>query len=459
MGDEKNRVSSVNERIGTCRAKIDTLRGSTRAITILSTAKYPAPKMLPLVKTLFHDRPFADAPPLGEEEEDETQYLPPDQKRSNIHATGTADIMDLFSRVNPPKRAAKAEEQMDKEGLGRLPAYVPSVASVLLFNSSENPYHDYTTKDNLEGTDREKKQADEETMAMAPATLVDGDILPEVGAVDFGYKPAPKPHQEFALPANLALPNIADVQWSVSQQEEASQQSIAPSAFVTSSLPSLPAIEMDPAQGSIPTSAAAAPAAPAAPPPPPPPPSAPAAPPPPAAANAPPPPPPPTATAPPAAAPAAKPPPKKAAAGGGGGRGGLLAAIAAGRKLKPKNSRPIPVKVEPKKAANTPLTLAEEMKQRMKRRQDALSGKKDAAEQQAEKANRRQSVAVKAVEVKKGGAPGLPKIGEDDDGGGVSVIVLVSVHSLMSNDNNDVSVHKTHSQNSHPQHMQSTNTG
>ena len=38
-------------------------------------------------------------------------------------------------------------------GLGRLPSYLPSIASVLLFNSDENPYKAYNTLDNLLGKD------------------------------------------------------------------------------------------------------------------------------------------------------------------------------------------------------------------------------------------------------------------------------------------------------------------
>jgi WAS family protein 1 len=51
------------------------------------------------------------------------------------------------------------DERQDKteewEGLGRLPAHLPSVSSLLLFNTSDNPYNLYLSIDNLLGTDRE----------------------------------------------------------------------------------------------------------------------------------------------------------------------------------------------------------------------------------------------------------------------------------------------------------------
>lgn len=283
---------------------------------------------------------------------------------------------------------------MHKEGLGRLPAYIPSVSSVLLFNSDTNPYQEYTTLDNLLGEDRAEVEEKEKQLAVAPTTLIDGDILPEVGAIDFGYKPKMKELQHFDLPSNLALPNIADMQWSAGEGE---QQSIAPSVFVESTLPSLPAIEAAPS--SAPSgSTSAPPAAPppqnnAAPPPPPP-----RAPPPPAA---------PQQAAQPAPAPAPAGPPKAVAAklvpkdkpAPDGARGGLMAALRAGKKLKKGSAktRPPPKEVVKK---DVPLTMAEEMKQRMVRRAAALSGNKDKQDQKKE---RRMTVKVEVMKPKGSG--------------------------------------------------------
>lgn len=50
------------------------------------------------------------------------------------------DVVELYEKVNQFQETQRAEVDMALEGLGRLPEYIPSVGSVLLFNSGENPY-------------------------------------------------------------------------------------------------------------------------------------------------------------------------------------------------------------------------------------------------------------------------------------------------------------------------------
>mmetsp|Transcript_18256 Transcript_18256/g.25662 ORF Transcript_18256/g.25662 Transcript_18256/m.25662 type:complete len:135 (+) Transcript_18256:421-825(+) len=47
------------------------------------------------------------------------------------------------------KRKVYQEGDETRQGLGRLPMNLPSVDSMLLFNSDENPYQNYSTFDNL----------------------------------------------------------------------------------------------------------------------------------------------------------------------------------------------------------------------------------------------------------------------------------------------------------------------
>jgi hypothetical protein len=53
LNDERAKVSKVNERVQTCAGKINLIRGSNKATTIFSTAKFPTSKQLMLRKTLF----------------------------------------------------------------------------------------------------------------------------------------------------------------------------------------------------------------------------------------------------------------------------------------------------------------------------------------------------------------------------------------------------------------------
>eukprot|EP00658_Telonema_sp_P-2_P019573 TRINITY_DN17725_c0_g1_i15.p1 TRINITY_DN17725_c0_g1~~TRINITY_DN17725_c0_g1_i15.p1 ORF type:complete len:380 (+),score=73.70 TRINITY_DN17725_c0_g1_i15:136-1275(+) len=51
------------------------------------------------------------------------------------------------------KLTRQEPEQDRKQGLGRLPGYLPTVSSLLLFNTSENPYKEFKLLDNTQGTD------------------------------------------------------------------------------------------------------------------------------------------------------------------------------------------------------------------------------------------------------------------------------------------------------------------
>lgn len=51
--EEKNRITTMKQRIKRCNDIVDRLRGRNSAITVFSTAKYPAPKELPAYPTLL----------------------------------------------------------------------------------------------------------------------------------------------------------------------------------------------------------------------------------------------------------------------------------------------------------------------------------------------------------------------------------------------------------------------
>ena len=134
MEEERGRLNKVSTRIGNCQAQVNTLRGSSKATTVFSTSKYPRVGLLPPSKTLFHDRAFADAPPLGNAPDDDVHFLPPDVKPGG-RAQLSPDVLELYSAVT--RGTTRAGFNAGEEGLGRLPEYVPSVSSVLLFNSSQ----------------------------------------------------------------------------------------------------------------------------------------------------------------------------------------------------------------------------------------------------------------------------------------------------------------------------------
>lgn len=52
ISDEKSRLSNINSRVANCLHKVNQIKGTNRAITIFSTAKYPALRTRPYYVTL-----------------------------------------------------------------------------------------------------------------------------------------------------------------------------------------------------------------------------------------------------------------------------------------------------------------------------------------------------------------------------------------------------------------------
>lgn len=53
ISDERRRVDHIRSRVANCQNKVHQVRGSKKATTVFSTAKFPAPKTLPSYPTLF----------------------------------------------------------------------------------------------------------------------------------------------------------------------------------------------------------------------------------------------------------------------------------------------------------------------------------------------------------------------------------------------------------------------
>lgn len=95
-----------------------------------------------------------------------------DPKTIGQYKQVTADIIDLFDKINPEHFEKNPETIMTEKGLGRLPPYVPTVGSVLLFNSGENPYQQYVSWDNLLGRDFEEEEEAKKEVGYCSSVLV-----------------------------------------------------------------------------------------------------------------------------------------------------------------------------------------------------------------------------------------------------------------------------------------------
>ena len=71
----------------------------------------------------------------------------------------------------------RADNFQEWEGLGRLPDHLPSLGSLLLFNTDDNPNNVYASIDNLLGTEGKALVTDTKKLAEAPTTVYTGEEL------------------------------------------------------------------------------------------------------------------------------------------------------------------------------------------------------------------------------------------------------------------------------------------
>ncbi|GMH91454.1 hypothetical protein TL16_g12065 [Triparma laevis f. inornata] len=258
IGHETERCKSMSSRVTTARSKISNISlNRTRATTIFSTAKHPASSPPPNQQHIFKSsndvlagiQAFPDA-------EEEVEYVTMDPQASALsHPEQLQELNGLYQRLNPHATdMQRVEILMEEQGLGPLPSssVITSSASLLLFNSTRNPYKEYERVNNLMGKDMERRDSmneKEKDIHVAPTTLVDGDMLPDVAAIDLMFKPELGEMNSLALPDNLALPNLANLSFGGGDQ-----QGIAPSQFQNANQLSLPAIEFQPAPSATETS-------------------------------------------------------------------------------------------------------------------------------------------------------------------------------------------------------------
>lgn len=229
LATERQRLGSIHKRVSKCHDKVRQVQGSKKAITVFSTAKFPAAKTLPFYSTLIPDA--KEIPSAYREAGDEQYFLAPSKYalvgKPDLHV----EVLTLLGRLNSyGTDMERIEFIIEDEGLGTLPDYVPSVGSLLLFNSSINLYKEYQTQDNLISTGRRVIGADsfmnnsltvlyyrvrlddevsKKALASAPMTILSGDALPDIEALDLNFKPIMEEMSTLMLPANLPLDFIA----------------------------------------------------------------------------------------------------------------------------------------------------------------------------------------------------------------------------------------------------------
>ena len=167
---EGDRIDGILHRVGVARARVKHLKDtmSSRATTVYSPCKHPSAASFQDYVPLYNER--ESQPPL----------------RANYHLSdfphlpaGSArdPISDVSILTETSALAANTQIQ-EWDGLGRLPAHLPSLTSLLLFNTEENPYNVYMSVDNLLGQDYvEEDNDDANKLAEAPTTVATGEEM------------------------------------------------------------------------------------------------------------------------------------------------------------------------------------------------------------------------------------------------------------------------------------------
>lgn len=363
---ERTRLTTIGHRLATTQAKVQKLYGTTKATVVLSPSKFPAPGDLPRAQPVFTMVPVHRGPGSQKHEQPTPERAPP---RPHALYGSLGDVSHLASpleREDPvlasdnfgkefgdTKAAIRslAAARKPEGGLGCLPPALRSVTSLLLFNTSENPYKHYSAYNNLEGwqkgsaltlSRKEDEESEKTNLEAAPVSVRDGLQLPTGRREGIDFHPTLDDAPTLMYPPTLPkLTNVADITYGAGAESIAPSNTIVPHELPAAASGAKPIYSRDPqppaaaapvaASYADPTSAAAAPPPPpmpggdyyggaaAAPPPPPPPPPPPG--------MLPPPPPPP-----PQGLPAA--PSGGGDSGGGGGRGDLLEQIRLGIALK-----------------------------------------------------------------------------------------------------------------------------
>ena len=165
-------------RVDKCMAKVQAIKGSNKATTVFSTAKFPLSHNIPSLSTfvsivtevcvslsyllitsciiIIYVSIFVFQLPSTYREAGDEQYFPASTKLALVgNPNLNVEAMTILSRLNSyGTDMERVEFIIEDQGLGTLPEYIPSVGSLLLFNSSINLYKDYQTQDNLMSTGR-----------------------------------------------------------------------------------------------------------------------------------------------------------------------------------------------------------------------------------------------------------------------------------------------------------------
>mmetsp|Transcript_37219 Transcript_37219/g.81042 ORF Transcript_37219/g.81042 Transcript_37219/m.81042 type:complete len:561 (-) Transcript_37219:149-1831(-) len=266
INEQRGKLGDITARVQTCEAQIAAIASERRkATTVLSSNKYPAGPVLPNFESFYSPDEASEVETvcksLMQRADERANSVGQEEGRRGGVVTTEDETLELFRFfADADQMSSYHEEEKLKEGLGKLPANLASVANLLLFNSTENPYKKYQSLDNLAGhvevtTDEQPTAV--ETLAEAPHTVIESTDSPMLTAERYGFKPKLGQVPTFNLPAFLPnLPMVADdLTWSGDTRAE---PVLAPSLLLNA-LPDVPDVQIASTDGATPPEAKAGP--------------------------------------------------------------------------------------------------------------------------------------------------------------------------------------------------------
>ena len=236
VAESRDLLTTINNRVNVAQAKIDKLRNSSsKATRVFSPPKYPAPDLLAETTSVYQEvnpllqRVRKTRVEIGSRLEEVTREV--------MVAKKHPFLLDHKPKRKPLDLQFSSDDPEQGEGLGSLPRHLPSVSSLLLFNTSENPYKKYVLLDPLSGAKvKTRDNLVEEELAEAPVTITQGEELLTGPQDSVMYVPVMPELPELEVPDLLpSLPYVAADMFYTADIGK----SIAPS-LANASVPELP---------------------------------------------------------------------------------------------------------------------------------------------------------------------------------------------------------------------------
>ncbi|CAG2069030.1 unnamed protein product, partial [Timema podura] len=230
VSENKTKLQELKHRTSVVAAKVDKLTGSNKSTKVFSSAKYPATGVHSDYQVIFNSHSI--------QKTNGTRKVK--SKHQPVEGMVLQDKLQFYHVKVGKKQLKKNVEITPEQGLGSLPSNVVSTNSLLLFNTSENPYKRYGLLDPLRALGKTRHVLEEEESQhpeAAPISISQRELFGGQVGENYFYSPGLGEVPLINVPLDLPdLPGIADdLRYSMD-----SGPMIAPSVATTPAIPELP---------------------------------------------------------------------------------------------------------------------------------------------------------------------------------------------------------------------------